>query len=62
MLEWAVARRYINWNPTRIAKLPKDRSATNGHKDLEMVVKRYRHRTDGVVKSHVAVLGSLAAK
>lgn len=30
-----------------------------GHKDLEMVVKRYRHRTDGVVKSHVAVLGSL---
>jgi len=33
-----------------------------GHKDLEMVVKRYRHRTDGVVKSHIAVLGSLAAK
>ena len=32
-----------------------------GHKDMEMVVKRYRHRTDGVVKSHVAVLGSLAA-
>lgn len=32
-----------------------------GHKDLEMVVKRYRHRTDGVVKSHVAVLGSLIA-
>eukprot|EP01041_Mallomonas_annulata_P017888 gene17888-36551_t len=27
-----------------------------GHKDLEMVVKRYRHRTEGVVKSHVAVL------
>jgi integrase len=33
-----------------------------GHKDLEMVVKRYRHRTDGVVKSHVAVLGSLIAE
>ena len=33
-----------------------------GHKDLEMVVKRYRHRTDGVVKSHVAVLGSLTAR
>lgn len=33
-----------------------------GHKDLEMVVKRYRHRTDGVVKSHVAVLGSLTAQ
>ena len=33
-----------------------------GHKDLEMVVKRYRHRTDGVVKSHVAVLGSLSAQ
>ena len=32
-----------------------------GHKDLEMVVKRYRHRTDGVVKSHVAVLGALIA-
>ena len=32
-----------------------------GHKDLEMVVKRYRHRTDGVVKSHVAVLSSLTA-
>jgi hypothetical protein len=33
-----------------------------GHKGgLEMVVKRYRHRTDGVVKSHVAVLGSLIA-
>jgi len=32
-----------------------------GHKDLEMVVKRYRHRTDGVVKSHVAVLGALMA-
>lgn len=32
-----------------------------GHKDLEMVVKRYRHRTDGVVKSHVAVLSSLSA-
>ena len=32
-----------------------------GHKDLEMVVKRYRHRTEGVVKSHVAVLGSLMA-
>lgn len=31
-----------------------------GHKDLEMVVKRYRHRTDGVVKSHIAVLGALA--
>lgn len=26
-----------------------------------MVVKRYRHRTEGVVKSHVAVLGSLIA-
>jgi len=33
-----------------------------GHKDLEMVVKRYRHRTDGVVKSHVAVLGALTAQ
>jgi len=33
-----------------------------GHKDLEMVVKRYRHRTDGVVKSHVALLGSLSAQ
>ena len=33
-----------------------------GHKDLEMVVKRYRHRRDGVVKSHVEVLGSLTAK
>jgi integrase len=33
-----------------------------GHKDLEMVVKRYRHRTDGVVKSHVAVLGALTAE
>ncbi len=33
-----------------------------GHKDLEMVVKRYRHRTDGVVKSHVAVLGSLTSR
>ena len=33
-----------------------------GHKDLEMVVKRYRHRTDGVVTSHVAVLGSLSAQ
>ena len=32
-----------------------------GHKDLEMVVKRYRHRTDGVVTSHVSVLGSLTA-
>jgi integrase len=29
MLEWAVARRYINWNPARLAKLPKDRSVTN---------------------------------
>ena len=29
MLEWAVARRYITWNPARLAKLPKDRSATN---------------------------------
>jgi len=28
---------------------------------LEVVVKRYGHRTEGVVKSHVAVLGSLAA-
>jgi integrase len=33
-----------------------------GHKDLEMIVERYRHRTDGVVKSHVAVLGSLTAR
>lgn len=33
-----------------------------GHKDLEMVVKRYRHRTDGVVTSHVSVLGSLTAE
>lgn len=33
-----------------------------GHKDLEMVVKRNRHRTDGVVKSHVAVLDSLTAQ
>ena len=31
-----------------------------GHKDLEMVVKRYRHRTEGVVKSHVAVLAAFA--
>src|SRR5690606_35920856 len=29
MLEWAIARRYVNWNPARIAKLPKDRSVTN---------------------------------
>ena len=33
-----------------------------GHKDLEMLVKRYRHRTDGVVKSQVAVLGSLTGQ
>lgn len=33
-----------------------------GHKDLEMVVKRYRHRTEGVVKSHVAVLDALTAQ
>lgn len=33
-----------------------------GHKDLEMVVKRYRHSTDGVVTSHVSVLGSLTAE
>jgi integrase len=30
-----------------------------GHEDLEMVVERDRHRTDGVVTSHVSVLGSL---
>jgi len=35
---------------------------SEGAKDLEMVVKRYRHRTDGVVKSHVALLGSLSAQ
>ena len=29
MLEWAIARRYIAWNPARTAKLPKDRSATD---------------------------------
>jgi hypothetical protein len=33
-----------------------------GHKDLEMVVKRYRHRTEGVVKSHVEVLSALTAQ
>lgn len=33
-----------------------------GHEDLEMVVKRYRHRTDGVVTSLVSVLGSLTAE
>ena len=33
-----------------------------GHKDLEMVVERYRHRTDGVVMSHLSVLGSLTAQ
>jgi len=39
-----------------------DHGVLLGHKDLEMVVKRYRHRTDGVVKSHVALLGSLSAQ
>ena len=32
MLEWAVSRRYLTWNPARLAELPKDRSS-NGSRD-----------------------------
>lgn len=42
--------------------LPREVADLLGHKDLEMLVKRYRHRTDGVVKSQVAVLGSLTGQ
>jgi hypothetical protein len=34
----------------------------NGKRLRKMVVKRYRHRTDGVVTSHVAVLGALVTQ
>ena len=56
MLEWAVARRYITWNPARLAKLPKDRSATNpdAPADLQQIAgegivhPRAVHEVDGV--------------
>ena len=50
MLEWAVARRYINWNPARIAKLPKDRSATNRTRRPSTRSRRRRSRSPRAVR------------
>lgn len=59
MLEWAVARRYINWNPARIAKLPKDRSATNP--DAPSVYKKSREKESFTPEQYAALVAALTA-
>lgn len=59
MLEWAVARRYINWNPARIAKLPKDRSATNP--DSPAVYKKSREKESFTPEQYAALVAALTA-
>lgn len=59
MLEWAVARRYINWNPARIAKLPKDRSATNP--DAPSVYKKSKEKESFTREQYAALMAVLTA-
>lgn len=59
MLEWAIARRYINWNPARIAKLPKDRSATTP--DAPSVYRKTPAKQSFTRDQYTALLGVLAA-
>jgi integrase len=59
MLEWAVARRYINWNPARIAKLPKDRSATNP--DAPAVYKKSKAKESFTREQYAALITVLTA-
>jgi len=58
MLEWAAARRYVNWNPARIAKLPKDRSATNV--DAPSVYKKSRAKESFTREQYTALMAVLA--
>lgn len=59
MLEWAVARRYITWNPARLAKLPKDRSATNP--DAPPVYSTSRAKRSFTRDEYAAVMRALNA-
>jgi integrase len=57
MLEWAIARRYVNWNPARIAKLPKDRSATNP--DAPAVYKKSKDKESFTREQYAALMAAL---
>ena len=59
MLEWAIARRYVNWNPARIAKLPKDRSATNP--DAPAVYKKSKDKESFTREQYAALMAVLTA-
>ncbi len=59
MLEWAVARRYLTWNPARLAKLPKDRSATNP--DAPSVYSTSRAKRSFTRDQYAAVMRALTA-
>ena len=59
IIEWAVARRYINWNPARIARLPKDRSHTNP--DAPSVYKRSKAKESFTREQYAALMAVLTA-
>ena len=59
MLEWAVARRYITWNPARLAKLPKDRSVTNP--DAPSVYSKSRAKESFTREQYTKLMGVLTA-
>lgn len=59
MLEWAISRRYVTWNPARVAKLPKDRSATNP--DAASVYKTSKAKESFNREQYAALIGVLTA-
>jgi len=59
MLEWAVARRYITWNPARLVKLPKDRWTTSP--DAPSVYSTSRAKRPCTRDQYVAVMLALTA-
>ena len=59
MLEWAVARRYVSWNPARLAKLPKDRSITNP--DAPPVYKRSKAKVSYTSEQYARLMAVLTA-
>jgi hypothetical protein len=59
MLEWAIARRYITGNPARIAKLPKDRSATDP--DAPSVYKQSKAKESFTREQYVSLMAVLTS-
>lgn len=59
MLEWAIARRYITWNPARIAKLPKDRSTTDP--DAPSVYKRSKAKESFTREQYASLMAVLTS-